>query len=153
MRGTGSWLFKQLTNNDSTNQGINCYNTTNRQEYDQLQEQMHRRNIGIMKLVNAGLCNLFPTAELEYLPIKNLPDLYLECLNKSISISILLQQIVHKVIVPLMWAHRLTSKQTNNPQTVSKTPTLFEKIQFAWLFILLNSQHLYPPTKQQKPIQ
>ena len=107
-----------------------------------------------MKLVNAGLCNLFPTSELEYSPIKMLPDLYLECPNESSSISVLLKKIVHKVIVPLMWAHRITSKRTNNPQTVSKTPTLIEKIQFAWLFILLNSQHLYTPAKkQQKPIQ
>ena len=86
-------IDKQLTNNDLTNQDINCYTTTNKQEYNQSQEQMHRQNIGVMKLVNAGLCNLFSTSELGYSPIKVLPDLYLECLKESASISVLLKKM------------------------------------------------------------
>ena len=101
---------KQFTTNVVTNQDINYYTTTNDQEFDQPQELLYRKNIGVMRLVNAGLCNLFPTAELEYLPIRKLPELYFECLNKSMSISFLIKTIVHRAIIPLMWAHRLTSK-------------------------------------------
>ena len=49
-----------------------------------------------------------------------------------------------------MWAQRITAKRTDNPQGIPQTPKFIEKLQFAWLFILLNSQHIYPPAKNSK---
>ena len=49
-----------------------------------------------------------------------------------------------------MWANRLASRREKNPQIAKKKPKLIEKVQFAWLFILLNSQHLFPPAKNSK---
>ena len=74
MTGTMKTENEQLTDDTMTKQDINCYTTTNKQEYNQSQDQMYRQNIGVMKLVNAELCDLFPTNELEYSPVKILPE-------------------------------------------------------------------------------
>ena len=50
--------------------------------------------------------------------------------------------------MPLMWADRLASRQKKNPQNAQENPKLIQKIQIAWLFILLNSQYLFPPAKK-----
>ena len=140
---------KQLPDYNLTKQDINCYTTTDKQEYIEYQDQMHRQNIGVMKLVNAGLCDLFPTTELGYSPVKLLPEMYLEYLDKSSSIPVLLKKIVHSVIIPMIWAQRIRSeKSIANPKNNMATPKLVQKLQFAWLFILLNSQNVFPPRKK-----
>ena len=103
-----------------------------------------------MDLVNVELCNLFPTTELDYLPVKKLPELYLELINSSNSISVLIKKVVYRVIMPLMWADRLASRQMRNPKNKQENPKLIKKIQMAWLFILSNSQNLLPPQRIAK---
>ena len=49
-----------------------------------------------------------------------------------------------------MWADRLASRQKRNPQNAQENPKLIKKVQLAWLFILSNSQHLFPPAKNSK---
>ena len=115
---------KQITTNVLTNQDVNCYATYDVQEFELPQELIQRKNIGVMNLVNAEVCNLFPTNELDYLPVKKLPELYIELITSSNSISALIKKVVYRVIMPLMWADRLASRQTRNPKNNQENPKL-----------------------------
>ena len=112
-------------------------------------QQQYRQNIGVARLVNAELHDIFPTTELEYSPVNMLTKVYQEYLDQSSSISVLLEKIVHNVIMPLMLIQRKQRGQhIYNSEGKMLTPKCEKKVQYAWLSLLLKSQTLFSLGKE-----